>query len=93
GQALATAGDDGYVGMTKPDGCRVALKLTIEQVKPLHALRFCSKSRLLAAAGDAGVVEIWNLRANNAKTTKRGHRRPVTCLTFFDRDTCLAAGD
>lgn len=23
----------------------------------------------------------------------RGHRGAVTCLSFFDRDTCVAAGD
>ena len=37
--------------------------------------------------------QIWNLRDTRSRMTKRGHRRPVTCLTFFDRDTCLAAGD
>eukprot|EP00904_Undaria_pinnatifida_P008641 jgi/Undpi1/4907/HiC_scaffold_19.g08259.m1 len=54
---------------------------------------FSNSSRLLAAAGDAGIVQIWRLRKKSGLITKRGHRRPVTCLTFFDRDACIAAGD
>lgn len=35
---------------------------------PLHAIKFCTRSRLLAAAGDAGVIEVCK-RANRGGET------------------------
>ncbi|CAN0544240.1 unnamed protein product, partial [Ectocarpus sp. 8 AP-2014] len=37
--------------------------------------------------------QVWDLKRNNSRVTMRGHRGPVTCVSFFDRDSCVAAGD
>lgn len=37
--------------------------------------------------------QVWDLKRNNSRVTMRGHRGSVTCVSFFDRDTCVAAGD
>lgn len=38
-------------------------------------------------------VQVWDLKRNNSRVTMRGHRGSVTCVSFFDRDSCVAAGD
>lgn len=37
--------------------------------------------------------KIWDLKKGNNRVTLRGHRGPVSCLSFFDKDGCVAAGD
>lgn len=37
--------------------------------------------------------QVWDLKRNNSRVTMRGHRGTVTCVSFFDRDSCVAAGD
>lgn len=37
--------------------------------------------------------QVWDLKRNNSRVTMRGHGGPVNCLSFLDRDSCVAAGD
>ncbi|CAM9359495.1 unnamed protein product, partial [Hapterophycus canaliculatus] len=93
GQVVATAGDNGCITVLKLSGSIVPAGVLSAHEKPIRGITFSSKSRKLAAGGDAGVVEVWDLKRNNSRVTMRGHRGAVTCLSFFDRDTCVAAGD
>ncbi|CAM9573155.1 unnamed protein product [Ectocarpus fasciculatus] len=93
GQVVATAGDNGSITVLKLSGSIVPAGVLSAHEKPIRGITFSSKSRKLAAGGDAGVVEVWDLKRNNSRVTMRGHRGPVTCVSFFDRDSCVAAGD
>eukprot|EP00752_Nemacystus_decipiens_P005893 g5326.t1 len=93
GQVVATAGDNGSITVLKLSGSIVPAGVLSAHERPIRGIAFSSKSRKLAAGGDAGVVEVWDLKRNNSRVTMRGHRGSVTCVSFFDRDTCVAAGD
>ncbi|CAM9334251.1 unnamed protein product [Ectocarpus sp. 6 AP-2014] len=93
GQVVATAGDNGSITVLKLSGSIVPAGVLSAHEKAIRGITFSSKSRKLAAGGDAGVVEVWDLKRNNGRVTMRGHRGPVTCVSFFDRDSCVAAGD
>ncbi|CAB1118585.1 unnamed protein product [Ectocarpus sp. CCAP 1310/34] len=93
GQVVATAGDNGSITVLKLSGSIVPAGVLSAHEKAIRGITFSSKSRKLAAGGDAGVVEVWDLKRNNSRVTMRGHRGPVTCVSFFDRDSCVAAGD
>ncbi|CAM9944105.1 unnamed protein product [Pylaiella littoralis] len=93
GQVVATAGDNGCITVLKVSGTIVPAGVLSAHERPILGVAFSSKSRKLAAGGDAGVVEVWDLKRNNSRVTMRGHRGSVTCVSFFDRDSCVAAGD
>ncbi|CAM9750722.1 unnamed protein product [Ectocarpus sp. 12 AP-2014] len=93
GQVVATAGNNGSITVLKLSGSIVPAGVLSAHEKAIRGITFSSKSRKLAAGGDAGVVEVWDLKRNNSRVTMRGHRGPVTCVSFFDRDSCVAAGD
>eukprot|EP00903_Cladosiphon_okamuranus_P011405 g10748.t1 len=93
GQVVATAGDNGSITVLKLSGSLVPAGVLSAHERPIRGITFSSKSRKLAAGGDAGVVEVWDLKRNNSRVTMRGHRGAVTCVSFFERDSCVAAGD
>ncbi|CAM9714098.1 unnamed protein product, partial [Ectocarpus sp. 12 AP-2014] len=85
GQVVATAGNNGSITVLKLSGSIVPAGVLSAHEKAIRGITFSSKSRKLAAGGDAGVVEVWDLKRNNSRVTMRGHRGPVTCVSFFDR--------
>jgi WD40 repeat protein len=55
-------------------------------------LAFAPDGRLLAQAGDAGRVRLWDLRTGKEAASPAGHRGRVTALAFSPDGTRLATG-
>ncbi|MHC5914697.1 MAG: nSTAND1 domain-containing NTPase [Nostoc sp.] len=79
GQLLATAGDDGTVGLWNLQGKK--LKSWRGNQRPLYSPSFSPNGQLLATAGEDGTVGLWNLQGQQLKTWQ-GNQGWIRTISF-----------
>jgi serine/threonine protein kinase len=65
----------------------------LEAQSPVRALAIAPDGRLLAAAGDDGVVRLWQVEDGQEVGKLTGHKAPVRALAFSLAGHLLASGD
>src|SRR3989338_10754299 len=76
------------VSFEHPEGLQHVATLTgsTASVLSLALFRDADDSPCLASAGNAVLIELWNLTTHQHIATLTGHRRSVPCLVSFSND-------